>query len=398
WDRGGKVAQGAFAAASAFQEAPPEESLMAAPTDSQSDPLTATSTTSTSGIVETITLRGLNNEVLREYQVNGGDALGNFQWTKDYIYAGSRLLAEELPGAVTRHYHVDHLGIPRLITDQNGNVVTGPFQYLPFGEEALSPPADERLRFTGHERDIDGAGITLDYMHARFYFVQDAKFLSIDPGRDFHPDKPQSWNLYSYTSNQPVTSVDRTGRFWEQFAFSVYNQIRSAQSTMLLEAGSGMPPSKPASGTASPQSARAGPNNSVIITYSDGAEEVRAQGSRAWRNNNPGNIRGGASLQGEIGEAGGFAVFGTEGSGQGAIVELLSRSSYQSQTVAGAIARWAPPNENNTVAYQRWIETATGLSAQTRLNTLSRDQLRSMANAIRRIEGWNPGTVTTRRP
>lgn len=50
-----------------------------------------------------------------------------------------------------------------------------------FGEEAtIAPPAEERLRFTGHERDRSGE--QLNYMHARFYRAGgSAKLLSVDP-------------------------------------------------------------------------------------------------------------------------------------------------------------------------------------------------------------------------
>jgi RHS repeat-associated protein len=164
--------------------------------------------------VQTITIRGLNKEVLREYQVTGdGSSVGTWHWNKDYIYAGSRLLASESPTG-TRHYHLDHLGTPRVITDANGNALAGsPYQYFPFGEEATAtPPSDERLRFTGHERDHDYSGLSLDYMHARFYNQQGGKFLSVDPGQDFDPKKPQSWNLYSYVQNNPLGHTDPTGK------------------------------------------------------------------------------------------------------------------------------------------------------------------------------------------
>jgi RHS repeat-associated protein len=167
-----------------------------------------------SNIVETITLRGLNNEVLREYQINGGDRAGHWAWLKDYFYGGSRLIASQAPSG-GRHYHLDHLGTVRAISDTNGNLVNGTnYQYLPFGEEASAvPPAGERLRFTGHERDTDSYGISLDYMHARFYNSRGGKFMSVDPGRDWDMKQPQSWNLYSYVRNNPINARDPDGRF-----------------------------------------------------------------------------------------------------------------------------------------------------------------------------------------
>lgn len=171
-------------------------------------------------VTERYTLRGLNNEVLRQYVVYGGNYAGNWRWEKDYVYAGGRLLAAETPLGV-RHYHPDHLGTPRLVTDASGTVLPGSrqFQTLPFGEDASTYlgtasalPPEERLRFTGHERDTDFAGQTLDYMHARFYKAGLGKFLSIDPGRDWDAAQPQSWNLYGYVRGNPVNRTDPTGR------------------------------------------------------------------------------------------------------------------------------------------------------------------------------------------
>lgn len=161
-------------------------------------------------VVETYTLRGLDNEPLREYVMSGSDAAGNWKWQKDYIYRDSQLLASESP-AGTQHYHLDHLGSPRVITDSSAQAVQRP-QYFPFGEEATAPAAPgERLKYTGHERDLDYSGQTLDYMHARFFRPAAGKFLSVDPARDSNPQRPQSWNLYAYARNNPMNSADPAG-------------------------------------------------------------------------------------------------------------------------------------------------------------------------------------------
>jgi RHS repeat-associated protein len=169
---------------------------------------------------ETFTLRGLNNEVLREYKVVGGNEAGHWFWQKDYIYRDSKLLAAETPNGI-RHYHVDHLGSPRLITDANG-VAYERLQFLPFGENSgyyqngeswsLSYSGETiptRLRFTGHEKDSDILG--LDYMHARHYWERTGRFMSLDPGNDTDPLHPQSWNLYSYVQNNPINRIDPNG-------------------------------------------------------------------------------------------------------------------------------------------------------------------------------------------
>ena len=169
---------------------------------------------SSSAVLETITLRGAGNEVLREYQIDNGDELNRWKWTKDYVYAGSKLLASESPGGI-RHYHVDHLGTTRVITDAVGTSLSAtPYEYFPFGDEAtVEPPNDERFRFTGHERDINDP-LKPDYMHARYYYRGGSagKFLSVDPGRDWDAKQPQSWNLYAYVRNNPINLIDPDGR------------------------------------------------------------------------------------------------------------------------------------------------------------------------------------------
>jgi hypothetical protein len=147
-----------------------------------------------------------------------------------------------------------------------------------------------------------------------------------------------------------------------------------------------------------PVSAVGGPNHTVIITWSDGSQEVRTGGTRTWRNNNPGNIGAGrfARGQGAIGSAGGFAVFPTEEAGRAAVPALLNTPAYQAMSLDGAIASWAPPNENDTPAYQRQVQGMTGLAGNTNMNTLTADQIGSVAHAITTVEGWRVGMVTWR--
>lgn len=144
-----------------------------------------------------------------------------------------------------------------------------------------------------------------------------------------------------------------------------------------------------------PISVRADGNN-VVVGYSDRSVEVRSGETRAWRNNNPGNIRNTdfAKRRGSLGKAGGFAVFPNEATGRQAVVDLLSTDTYQSLTINGAINRYAPSIENSTRNYQTLIQNFTGLDGGTILNTLNTQQLNGAANAIGRVEGWRVGTVT----
>src|SRR4030095_13936282 len=65
-------------------------------------------------------------------------------------------------------------------------------------------------KFTGKERDSE---TRLDYFGARYYSAAQGRFISADaPFADQHSEDPQSWNLYSYVRNKPLTTYDPDGR------------------------------------------------------------------------------------------------------------------------------------------------------------------------------------------
>jgi RHS repeat-associated protein len=159
----------------------------------------------------TWTIRDVNGNVLRELTSSGS----SWQWTRDYIWRDGLLLAslQPDPGALAPsrfHYHLDHLGTPRRITDARDRVV-GVHDYHAFGPE-LAGGTDESplaaIKYTGHERDGG-----LDYMLARYYDSALGRFLSVDPMLDVENAllRPQTWNRYSYVANNPLGSVDPTG-------------------------------------------------------------------------------------------------------------------------------------------------------------------------------------------
>ncbi|MGN6186975.1 MAG: RHS repeat domain-containing protein [Thermoanaerobaculia bacterium] len=176
------------------------------------------------------TIRDVSGKVLREVtsQNSSGGALGSsaWAWSKDYVYRDGALLASVQPNGgspSTYHYHLDHLGTPRRITD-NADAIIGIHDYYAFGPETAggtNEPSVSRLKFTGHERDLSTAGsgvLELDYMHARYYAGAMGRFLSVDPGRDWNLHQPQSWNMYAYVRNNPINTVDPTGKWgWSDF-------------------------------------------------------------------------------------------------------------------------------------------------------------------------------------
>lgn len=176
------------------------------------------------------TIREMSGKVLREFSSDdtGSSGLGTGSWrlVKDYVWRDGLLLASRhvVDGVpVTYHYHLDHLGTPRRVTDHTDRIV-GFHDYYAFGPEVsggLTEPSPTSLQYTGHERDKWGGGEgldTLDYMHARYNSPALGRFLSVDPVLG-DPEEPQSWNRYSYVSNNPMNFTDPTGMCGEAADF-----------------------------------------------------------------------------------------------------------------------------------------------------------------------------------
>ncbi|MGA2877895.1 MAG: RHS repeat-associated core domain-containing protein, partial [Bryobacteraceae bacterium] len=147
--------------------------------------------------------------------------------TTTYVHDGFGNLAAEYtsggtppaPPCSTCYLSWDHLGSTRMMTDQSGNPVAR-HDYLPFGVEILSGYAGRpgqwgttdnvSAKFTGQERDTETG---LDFFQARYHGSAQGRFLSPDPLGNFVASAadPQSWNMYAYARNNPLTLVDPTG-------------------------------------------------------------------------------------------------------------------------------------------------------------------------------------------
>lgn len=123
-------------------------------------------------------------------------------------------------------------------------------------------------------------------------------------------------------------------------------------------------------------------------------QALRREGTRAWRNNNPGNIEYGnfARSQGAVGTDGRFAVFPTYEAGRAAKAQLLWGSKgYRGMTIGQAINRYAPPFENNTAGYASTVARAAGAATNTPMSSLTAAQRKLMLDAMERVEGFRPG-------
>ncbi len=143
---------------------------------------------------------------------------GRWEETIFVFDASSRLVAEYStilnPTPQVAYLTNDHLGSPRINTNENGAVVSR-HDYRPYGEEVAERMHTQyagdtiRKQFTGYERDVE---TELDYAKARYHNYNHGRFTIPD---DFLKDtktiEPASWNLYVYVRNNPVKYVDSSG-------------------------------------------------------------------------------------------------------------------------------------------------------------------------------------------
>ncbi len=163
------------------------------------------------------------NQIVGEYFYNG-DGLrikkvvpGTGETTIFAYDASNKLVAEystvvePTATAKTSYLTTDHLGSPRITTDQFGQVASRR-DFMPYGEEIARQNygADSiRQKFTSYERDNE---TDLDFAQARFHSFNLGRFTSPDPlMASARRIAPQTFNRYTYSLNSPLRYVDPSG-------------------------------------------------------------------------------------------------------------------------------------------------------------------------------------------
>ncbi len=136
----------------------------------------------------------------------GAASTKDLVWKKNLVYGFGQLVSEETPEGV-RYIQGDQVGTPNTILDSTGAVI-GRSKNLPFGERLGQSGEKSFRRFTNHE---NGEGSPI-YMQARTYLPAYGKFAQVDPEYDQNFGDPETWNLYNYVTNNPVTHTDPDGR------------------------------------------------------------------------------------------------------------------------------------------------------------------------------------------
>jgi RHS repeat-associated protein len=143
--------------------------------------------------------------------------------TTIFVYSNGKLVAEYSTATPptdkqTRYFGTDQLVTPRVITNQNGQVISRR-DYMPFGEEiSINRPTNDkygvlddgvRQGFTNYEKDKE---TDLDFAEARMYNNKHGRFTAVDPllasGKSANP---QTFNRYVYTMNRPTVFSDPSG-------------------------------------------------------------------------------------------------------------------------------------------------------------------------------------------
>lgn len=121
--------------------------------------------------------------------------------------------------------------------------------------------------------------------------------------------------------------------------------------------------------------------------------------SRGLRNCNPGNIRRSATRYvGEVSPSrdAEFKEFETMAYGYRAMFVLIDSYSrrYGLNTIRSIISRYAPPTENFTEGYVRFITRRTGIAAEEKIDTRSAKDMIPIVAAMSEIENGVAANMT----
>lgn len=120
---------------------------------------------------------------------------------------------------------------------------------------------------------------------------------------------------------------------------------------------------------------------------------------RGLRNNNPGNIRRNSDVfQGEKNPSSDkeFKQFKTMAYGYRAVFCILRtyHRNYHLKTIRQLIGRWAPENENNTLAYVSLVSSYSGIPADDPIDIQSKEQMIRIVAAMSRVENGREAVMS----
>jgi RHS repeat-associated protein len=140
-----------------------------------------------------------------QYNVTGG------YWWPQYVRLGGRVVAFNSQGTNnTVFVHKDAETTSHMVTGPSGSILQDQIFY-PWGQSWLYQGTWYQQEFAG--LDFFNPHDSLYFSLTRTYNPTPERWLSPDPaGNDAaDPSDPQTWNMYAYAGNNPMTLIDPTG-------------------------------------------------------------------------------------------------------------------------------------------------------------------------------------------
>ncbi len=136
-------------------------------------------------------------------------------------------------------------------------------------------------------------------------------------------------------------------------------------------------------------------NRSVIYTDNDGRNFRFSGGTLTWRNHNPGNAHPGhiSKKNNQIGVAYELAVFPDYESGHNALLDVL-KITYADSSIDEMMQSYAPPHENNTKKYIKFLQNVTGVKDNKKIKDFTPNEFEKLWKGIEKMEGAKEGTIT----
>lgn len=178
--------------------------------------------------------------------------------------------------------------------------------------------------------------------------------------------------LDSKLADRLTTAMERLGKFTEHPAKSTWNSFNSSMSEPLFT----IPLPKWLGGK--------GKTSEMTM--------MPSHGTRAFRNNNPGNLKFStgekALAAGAVGvDPEGFAIFSSVEDGDRARNQVVF-GTYRNSKLTDMIAKYAPASENNTAAYQASVLRAVG-GKNKKMSDYSPTERQKIMDAMKQHEGFS---------
>jgi hypothetical protein len=137
-----------------------------------------------------------------------------------------------------------------------------------------------------------------------------------------------------------------------------------------------------------------GMKHSVIYSDDSGKHFRFSGGTLAWRNHNPGNVWPGhiSKKNNQIGVAYKLAIFPDYQSGHDALLDVL-KITYGSYSIPEMMKKYAPPHENNTNKYVRFVQEAAGVKDKKKIKNFTDEEFEKLWKAIEKMESSKIGDV-----